>query len=220
MQLPATSRWLAAASVPGGVLLVLAWSIPAGFLLPNLFAADVRTVAGPPSDFVLMSQWLTLGFAVVFACAAVPAIAMAARVGWVGALGAVLYAMGVVFLAVQQLFAITSTSAVVPWHWLVVPALLSFGAALFGLAAFRSGALPRGAALLLAFIQPTALFGVAGPDAGAALFGTDFGLAASTWLRMYGYLGMFGVAGAWVWLGSAVWRRAPGPAPSLRTVTT
>jgi len=31
---------------------------------------------------------------------------------------------------------------------------------------------------------------------------------------------MFGVAAAWVWLGSAVWRRAPGPAPSLRTVTT
>lgn len=54
MQLSATAvRLLALASLPGGVLLVLAWSIPAGFLLPNMFATDVRTVAGPTNDFAL-----------------------------------------------------------------------------------------------------------------------------------------------------------------------
>jgi len=213
------TRWLAFASLPGGVMLALAWSIPAASLLPNMFAADARNVAGPTNDAALLSQWLTLGFAVLFACAAVPAIAKAARVGWAGALGAVLYALGAFFLAVQTVFAITSAATVLPWHWLLVPALLSFGSVLFGLAAFRSGALPRGAALLLAFIQPTALFGVAGPDAGAALLGTDFGLAANTWLRLYGYLGMFGVAAAWVWLGFGIWRGAPAPATSARTVT-
>ncbi len=47
MQLSTTAtRWLAFASLPGGVLLALAWSIPAAFLLPNMFAADVRNVAG------------------------------------------------------------------------------------------------------------------------------------------------------------------------------
>jgi hypothetical protein len=220
VQLSATAtRLLAFASLPGGVLLALAWSIPAAFLLPNMFAADVRNVAGPTNDYALLSQWLTLGFAVLYACAAVPAIAKAARVGWPGALGAVLYALGAFFLAVQTVFAITSAATVLPWHWLLMPALLSLGAVLFGLAAFRSGALPRGAALLLAFIQPTALFGVAGPDAGATLFSTDFGLAASTWLRLYGYLGMLGVAAAWVWLGFGIWRRAPAPATSVRTVT-
>ena len=220
MQSSATAtRWLALTSLPGGVLLALAWSIPAAFLLPNMAAADVRKVVGPTNDAALLSQWLTLGFAVLFACAAVPGIAKAARVGWAGVFGAAMYAIGAFLLAVQTVFAIASAATVLPWHWLLMPALLSFGSLLFGLAAFRSGALPRGAALLLAFIQPTALFGVAGPDAGAALLGTDFGLAANTWLRLYGYLGMFGVAAAWVWLGFGIWRRAPAPATSARTVT-
>ena len=219
MQLSATAtRWLAFASLPGGVLLILAWSIPVGFLLPNVSATDVRSVAGPTNDLAVLRQWLTLGFAVLFASAAVPAIAKAAHVGWAGAVGAALYAVGAFFLAVEALFAVTSAATVLPWHWLLVPALLSFGAVLFGVGVFRSGALPRGAGLLLAFIQPTALFGVAGPDAGAALFGTDFGLAASAWLRLYGYLGMFGVAAAWMWLGFAIWRRAPA-ATGLRTAT-
>src|SRR5712664_1875739 len=161
MQLSATAtRWLAFASLPGGVLLILAWSIPVGFLLPNVSATDVRSVAGPTNDLAVLRQWLTLGFAVLFASAAVPAIAKAAHVGWAGAVGAALYAVGAFFLAVEALFAVTSAATVLPWHWLLVPALLSFGAVLFGVGVFRSGALPRGAGLLLAFIQPTALFGV------------------------------------------------------------
>ena len=78
---------------------------------------------------------------------------------------------------------------------------------LFGVGAYRAGVLPRGATVLFAFIQPTGLFGVAGPFATTLLFGTDFGLASSTLLRMYGYLAMWGVAIAWAWLGYAAWRR-------------
>src|SRR5882672_3493517 len=90
MQLSSTAiRWLALASIPGGVLLVLAWAIPAISLLPNIFAPDVRTVAGPTADLALLSTWFTLGFALLFAVV-VLAIAKAARVSWVGATGAVL----------------------------------------------------------------------------------------------------------------------------------
>jgi len=214
---PTAIRWLALASIPGGVLLVLAWAIPAISLLPNIFAPDVRTVAGPTADLALLSTWFTLGFALLFAVV-VLAIAKAARVSWVGATGAVLYATGALFLSVEAIFAIASPVTILPWHFLFVPTLLSLGAVLFGVAAFRSGALPRGAALLLAFIQPTALFGVAGPQAGMALFGTDFGLGGSTLLMMYGYVGMFGVAAAWMWLGYAAWKRsavaATGAAPA------
>jgi hypothetical protein len=207
MQLSAaTIRWLALASIPGGLLLVLSWAIPAVSLLPNISAPDVRTVAGPTADLALLSTWFTLGFALLFSVV-VLAIAKAARVSWVGASGAVLYATGAFFLGVQAIFASVSPATILPWHFLFIPTLFSLGAVLFGVAAFRSGALPRGAALLLAFIQPTALFGVAGPQAGMALFGTDFGLAGSTLLRMYGYVGMFGVAAAWMWLGYAAWKR-------------
>ena len=207
MQLsPSATRWFPLASIPGGMLLILSWAIPAIVLLPNLFAPDVRNVAGPSADLGLLSTWFALGFAVLFAGVAVPAIAKAARVGWVGAFGALLYALGAFFLSVQALFGIASPATILPWHFLLVPALFSIGAVVFGVAAFRSGALPRRAGLLLAFIQPTALFGVAGPAAGMVLFGTDFGLGASTLLRMYGYVGMFGVAAAWAWLGNGAWK--------------
>jgi hypothetical protein len=132
-------------------------------------------------------------------------------------LGALLYALGAFFLSVQEIFAIASPATILPWHFLVVPTLLSLGAVLFGVAAFRSGALPRPAALLLAFIQPTALFGVAGPQGGMAVLGTDFGLATSTLLRMYGYVGMFGVGAAWAWLGYAAWRRGAAAATGVVT---
>src|SRR2546430_84076 len=172
-----TTRLFALASIPGGLLLVLGWAIPASFLLPNLFAPDVRTVPGPTADLALLSDWFRLAFAVLFASVAVLAIAKAARVGWMGALGALLYAVGAFFLSVQEIVAIASPATILPWHFLFVPTLLSLGAVLFGVAAFRSGALPRRAALLLLFIQPTALFGVAGPQGGMAVLGTDFGLA-------------------------------------------
>src|SRR2546426_9366824 len=79
MQLSAaTTRWLALASIPGGLLLVLAWAIPEISLLPNIFAPDVRTVPGPTADLALLSTWFTLGFAVLFASVVVLAIASAA----------------------------------------------------------------------------------------------------------------------------------------------
>jgi hypothetical protein len=212
-------RWLALTSIPGGVLLVLAWAIPAASLLPNVFAPDVRTVAGPAPDASLLSLWFTLGFAVIFASTAVLAIARAARAGATGTLGAVLYALGAFILGVQVYFAIVSPETVIPWHFLLAPALLSLGAVLFGVAAFRSRALTRGAALMLAIIQPTALFGVAGPQGALALLGTDFGLAGSALLRMYGYVGMFGVAGAWAWLGYAAWKRETTVARNPREAT-
>lgn len=200
-------RWLSLASIPAGALNVLAWSIPVSFLLPYMSAPDVRAVPGPTGDLALLNHWLTLGMAVLF-CVAFPAIAQAARGGWAGAFGAALYTLGIFLIGVENLFAIVAPSTPVPWHPLLAALLSGTGAVFFGVGAFRAGVLPRGAAVLLAFIQPTGMLGVGGPLAATLLFGTDFGLASSTLLRMYGYLAMYGVAIAWAWLGYAAWRRA------------
>src|SRR5713226_1825045 len=82
-------RWLSLASIPAGVLLVLAWLIPVSFLLPYMSAPDVRAVAGPAGNLALLNHWLTLGLAVLI-CVAFPAIAQAARGGWAAAIGATL----------------------------------------------------------------------------------------------------------------------------------
>ena len=208
-------RWLSLASIPAGVLLVLAWLIPVSFLLPYMSAPDVRAVAGPTGNLALLNHWLTLGLAVLI-CVAFPAIAQAARGGWAVAFGAALYTLALFLIGVENLFAIVAPSSPVPWHPLLAALLSGTGAVFFGVGAFRAGVLPRGAAVLFAFIQPTGLFGVAGPFATTLLFGTDFGLASSTFLRMYGYLAMWGVAIAWAWLGYAAWR---GPAHATGSYT-
>ncbi len=98
-------RWLSLASIPAGVLLVLAWLIPVSFLLPYMSAPDVRAVAGPAGNLALLNHWLTLGLAVLI-CVAFPAIAQAARGGWAAAIGATLYTLALFLIGVENLFAI------------------------------------------------------------------------------------------------------------------
>jgi hypothetical protein len=212
-----TGRWLSLLSIPAAVLLVLAWLIPVSFLLPYMSASDVRAVAEPTGNLALLNHWLTLGLAVLI-CMAFPVIAQAARGRWPVAIGATLYTLALFLIGVENLFAIVAPSTPVPWHPLLAATLSAIGSVLFGVGAYRAGVLPRGATVLFAFIQPTGLFGVAGPFATTLLFGTDFGLASSTLLRMYGYLAMWGVAIAWAWLGYAAWRR-PAHAAGSYTAT-
>ena len=86
-------------------------------------------------------------------------------------------------------------------HPLLFPGLVAVGSFAFGLGVFRSRALPRAAAVLVA------LFGLLGIG---LLTNVEFGNWNSSpdyaVVRVAGFIAMLLYGGGWVWLGYGLWR--------------
>jgi hypothetical protein len=190
-------RWYGLAAMAGGALLSLSYAV---LIVRQAIDWQAGPTLGTPIHLPLMR---TISTALVLLVVGLLGLLLARidGLGWLPRAG------GLVTLAGFGLWAYAAAGNFLPitepWWWnpLLFPALVAVGSLLVGLGVFRSRALARGAAALVA------LFGVLGMTLLAKLelsnpsSSPDYAV-----IRMAGFIAMLLYGGAWVWLGYGVWR--------------
>jgi hypothetical protein len=193
----AVMRWCGLATMAGGALLILFYAV---LVVRQAVDWQAGPTLGTPIHRPLMR---TISAALVLLIVGLLGL-LTARIdglGWMPRAGGLvtLGGFGVwAYAAAENFLPISEPSW---WHPLLFPALVAVGSLAFGLGVFRSRALPRGAAALVA------VFGVLGIT---LLTDLDLGDWSSSpnyaLVRMAGFTAMLLYGGGWVWLGYRLWR--------------
>ena len=190
-------RWCGLAAMAGGALLILFYAV---LIVRQAIDWQAGPTLGTPIHLPLMR---IISAALVLLIVGLVGVLTARTdsLGWMPLAGGLVTLGGFglwAYAAAENFLPITEPS----WsHPLLFPALVAVGSLVFGLGAFRSRALPHGAAALVA------LFGVLGI---ALLANLELGNPSSSpdyaVVRVAGFVAMLLYGGGWVWLGYRLWR--------------
>ena len=192
-------RWCGLAAMAGGALLILFYAV---LIVRQAIDWQAGPTLGTPIHLPLMR---IISAALVLLIVGLVGVLTARTdsLGWMPLVG------GLVTLGGFGLWAYAAAENFLPiaepwWlHPLLFPALVAVGSLVFGLGAFRSRALPNGAAALVA------LFGVLGMTLLANLeIGNQSSSPGYAVVRVAGFIAMLLYGGGWVWLGYRLWRPA------------
>jgi hypothetical protein len=191
------------AVVVGGALLALNYLFWTG----NGLAPDRINAApdGPAGMLVLV----TIGLGTLLLTLGMPTLMQRQyrRLTHTGVFGGWLLVFGFLLWAVGALAG--PSILVFPW-WLgeADQVMVTVGSVLFGVASYRAGVLPRGAALVVAICGLLGLLPSALPDLLFFLAGIDLNPGAA--FRVLGFVALLLFGLGWVRLGYAVWRPSQG----------
>jgi hypothetical protein len=193
----AWSSWCGLAAMAGGVLLMLFYAV---LIVRQAIDWQAGPALGTPIHLPLMR---TITAALVLLIVGLVGL-LTARIdglGWIPRAGGLVTLGGFglwAYAAAENFLPITEPSW---WLPLLFPALVAGGSLVFGLGVFRSRALPRAAAALVA------LFGLLGITLLASLeLGNPSSLPDYALVRAAGFISMLLYGGGWVWLGYRLWR--------------
>jgi len=193
----AMMRWCGLAAMAGGALLILFYAV---LIVRQAIDWQAGPTFGTPIHLQLMR---TIDAALVLLIVALVRLLTARSdgLGWMPRAG------GLVTMGGFGLWAYAAAENFLPntepswWHPLLFPGLVAVGSLVFGLGAFRSRALPRVAAALVA------LFGLVGIT---LLINLELGdwssLPDYPLVRTAGFTAILLYGVGWAWLGYRLWR--------------
>jgi len=192
-------RWCGLAAMAGGALLSLSYAV---LIVRQAIDWQAGPTLGTPIHLPLMR---TISAALVLLIVGLVGVLTARTdgLGWMPLAGGLVTLGGFglwAYAAAENFLPLTEPS----WsHPLLFPALVAVGSLVFGLGAFRSRVLPKGAAALLALFGVLGMTLLANLEIGNASSSTGYAV-----VRVAGFIAMLPYGGGWVWLGYRLWRPA------------
>ena len=190
-------RWCGLAAMAGGALLSLSYAV---LIVRQAIDWQAGPTLGTPIHLPLMR---TISAALVLLIVGLVGLVTAR----IGGLGWMPLAGGLVTMAGFGLWAYAAAENFLPitepW-WLnplLFPALVAVGSLVFGLGVFRSRALARGAAALVALFGVLGITLLANLELSNPSSSPDYAV-----IRVAGFIAMLLYGGGWVWLGYGLWR--------------
>ena len=190
-------RWCGLAAMAGGALLSLSYAV---LIVRQAIDWQAGPTLGTPIHLPLMR---TISAALVLLVVGLPGLLLARidGLGWLPRAGGLVTMGGFglwAYAAAENFLPITE-----PWWWnpLLFPALVAVGSLVFGLGVFRSRALARGAAALVALFGVLGITLLANLELSNPSSSPDYAV-----IRVAGFIAMLLYGGGWVWLGYGLWR--------------
>jgi len=190
-------RWCGLAAMAGGALLILFYAV---LIVRQAIDWQAGPTLGTPIHLPLMR---IISAALVLLIVGLLGVLTARTdsLGWMplvgglvtlGGFGLWAYAAAENFLPINE-----------PWwlHPLLFPGLVAVGSFAFGLGVFRSRALARGAAALVALFGVLGITLLANLELSNPSSSPDYAV-----IRVAGFIAMLLYGGGWVWLGYGLWR--------------